>query len=182
MSEYIDPFAEAPVDEAQAVVEESKPEPEPVKKATAKAAPKKAGTVTVDVKPNLLPLDEGKVTITFKGDGQKPWIVIHAKDVEDALSQVSGDNATTLAALMERVQHAGKHFASLSPAASAGSQQRQSAPVAAQQPPAGSPPSPGPGWVYKTGVTKSGPKAGQPWQGWMPPDAEKAAGAKPVWF
>lgn len=163
-----DPFASAPADEAQAApdpqagahdysdgppVEEPfaappAEAPAPAKKAPAKAAAKKpaVGTVSVDVKPNLLPLDEGKVVLTFKGGTgfDAPWIVIHAKDLDDALDHVSGDNASTLATIMERTQIAGKHFAGLAPAKpatgnSGGGQpaQRQAAPQAAQGAPNG---------------------------------------------
>lgn len=191
-----DPFASAPAeDEAQPYGPPENDDSSPFSASPAeapapakKAAPKKAvGTVNLDVKPNLLPLDEGKVVLTFKGGTgfDAPWIVVHAKDVEDALDVVSGENAAKMDELMKRVQIAGKLFGGYAPVsenASAGRPQRQAAPAAAQQPPAGSPPSPGEGWVYKSGVTKSGPKAGQTWQAWMPPQHLKDAGTKPVWF
>jgi hypothetical protein len=183
MSEY-DPFASAPADdEAQAAPVEAPAE-------EAFSAPPAdvptVGAVKVDVKPNLVGLgSDGKVVLTFKGGTgfDAPWIVIHATSLDDAFEQVSGENAVLLAQLMERVQKAGEIFAGLSTGKPAAARpQRQAAPAPAQQPPAGSPPSPGEGWVYKTGVAKSGPKAGQPWQAWMPPQHLKDAGTKPVWF
>lgn len=175
-----DPFASAPAgEEAQATPEPAEPTFEaPPAEAPKKAAPKKAiATATVDVKPNLLPVDEGKVVLTFKGGTgfDAPWIVIHAKDLNDAEEQISGDNAARLARIMERAQVAGQHFAKLGGGRETqAAPQRQAAPAAAQQPPAGSPPSPGEGWVYK-----SGNKNGRSWQGWMPP---RGSDAKPVFF
>ncbi|WP_237072132.1 hypothetical protein [Mycobacterium avium] len=161
-----DPFA-SPPDEAQAEpVEDQTPEdafsappaeeppaptPPPAKKAAAKKAPAKAvATAKVDIQPNVLPIKvdgDGKIVVTFKGGTgfDAPWIVIHATSVEDALNQVSGENATKLAKLMERTQIAGQHFAGLSPKPQGGGngggggqrQQRQSAPQAAQEAPNG---------------------------------------------
>lgn len=170
-----DPFESAPTyEEAQATPESVEPtfEAPPVEE------PKKTvGTVMVDVKPNLLPLDEGKVVLTFKGGTgfDAPWIVIHATSLEDAEEQLSGDNAARLARIMERAQVAGGHFVKLGGGQkSQAAPQRQAAPAAAQQPPAGSPPSPGEGWVYK-----SGNKNGRSWQAWMPP---RGSDEKPVFF
>lgn len=176
-----DPFASAPADEAQVSEATFNPPPAPPEPAPAqdKKAPAKKASVTVDVKPSILPAGEGKVVLTFKGGTgfDAPWIVVHATDLQDAYDQVSGDSAKTLAALMERTQQAGAHFAGLSPAGSkgAGSAQRQPAPQPAQQPPAGSPPSPGPDWTYKSGVSKMG----KTWQAWMPP---RGSNDKPVFF
>jgi len=190
MTEFNDPFASAPADEAQTEIPEPQPEtvfdqpPAEAPEAPApapKKAPAKKAIGTYDK-----PTDEGKVVLTFKGGTgfDAPWIVIHAMSMQDAHDQVTGENGTLLAATMERVQAAGKHFAGMGGGSKSGggAPQRQAAPAAAQQPPAGSPPCPGDGWVYKSGVSKSGPKAGQTWQAWMPPQHLKDAGTKPVWF
>lgn len=176
MTEF-DPFADAPEDEAQSEpTQEPVEAPAPAKKAPAK---KSIGAVSVDVKPNLLPLDEGKVVLTFKGGTgfDAPWIVIHAKDLQDAFDQVSGDNVELLKKLMEHSNSAGKYFTGLGGGKpSQGAPARQAAPAPAQQPPAGSPPCPGDGWVYKSGVGRCN---GKPWQGWMPP---RGSDEKPVFF
>jgi len=194
MSDFVDPFASAPADEAQATPEpeapaetvfdtppaEAPPAPAaPAKKAPAKKAAAKAAPAPVQVG------SDGKVVLTLKGGTgfDAPWIVIHATDLQDAHEQISGENGALLAQIMERTQIAAQHFAKLGGGSSAPAQrpQRQAAPAAAQQPPAGSPAAPGPDWVYKTGVSKSGPNAGQTWQAWMPPQHLKDV-EKPVWF
>ncbi|QBP29249.1 hypothetical protein SEA_PHIGHTER1804_49 [Mycobacterium phage Phighter1804] len=176
-----DPFASAPAtDEAQAAPEPQEsafdaPPPEapkkaPAKKAAAKAAPAKAAAS-----------GEGKVVLTFKGGSgfEAPWIVIHAEDLDDALDQVTNQGAT-LGALMERVQNAGQHFSGMAPAKSGGGNGgggggRSNAPRGAQEPPAGTPPAPGPDWTYKSGTGKNG----KPWSAWMPP---RGSDEKPVWL
>jgi len=184
MTEY-DPFAAAPADEAQAPPENAPSEPvfnappaeSPAKAPAKKAAPKAAKAAAG---PEDTP---GRVTLTFKGgrDFDAPWIVIHAADLEDAYEQVSGVNAAKLAQIMERTQIAGQHFAKLggNDAAAGQRPQRQAAPAQAQQPPAGAPAAPGPDWVFKTGVSKSGRNAGQTWQAWMPPQGSQE---RPVFF
>lgn len=187
-----DPFASAPADdEAQAEQPaeetfaappaEPEPAPAPAKKAPAK---KSAGTLKVDVKPNILPVSEGKVVLTFKGGVgfDAPWIVIHAADLQDAHDQVSGENAVLLAQVMDRTQKAGQHFASQGTSAPSkgnggggNTRQRSSAPRGATEPPAGAPPCPGPGWVFKSGVSK----AGNAWKAWMPP---QGSDEKPLFF
>ncbi|AFU20673.1 hypothetical protein SEA_CHUPACABRA_47 [Mycobacterium phage Chupacabra] len=184
-----DPFASAPTaDEAQAAPEQPQESvfdappaeaPAPAKKAPAKKAAAKATAAPVVAAPS-----EGKVVLTFKGGTgfDAPWIVIHAEDLDDALDQVT-TQGSTLMALMERVQGAGKHFAAQgTPAPSNGggrggnTGQRQNAPRQAAQPPADAPPAPGPDWVYKSGKSARGP-----WQAWMPPQHLKDV-EKPVWF
>ncbi|QHB38079.1 ribonucleoside reductase class II [Mycobacterium phage Noelle] len=178
-----DPFASAPAnDEAQAAPEPQEsafdaPPPEapkkaPAKKAAAKAAPAKAAAAS----------GEGKVVLTFKGGSgfDAPWIVIHAEDLDDALAQVT-NQGDTLGALMTRVQNAGQHFAGMAPAKSGGGNSggggggRSNAPRGAQEPPAGTPPAPGPDWTYKSGTGKNG----KPWSAWMPP---RGSDEKPVWL
>ena len=141
------------------------------------APEKKPAAITVDVKPKLQPLETGgKVVLTFKcGSGyEAPWIVVHADDLDDAYNHVHGEGGSKLSKLMERVYAAGKFFTGL-----AGDSQakpvRESAPSPAKQPPAGSPPCPGEGWAYKSGVNKNG----KPWQAWLPP---RGSDETPVWF
>jgi hypothetical protein len=143
-----DPFEDAPVDE---VVEQPTPKKPPTKKAVAPG--------------------EGKLTLTLKGGAgfDSPWIVIHATDVDDALDQVSGDNAAKLAKLMDATRKAANHFGGSAPAKPA------PAPQAATEAPAGTPEAPGPDWVYKTGVGKNG----KTWRAWMPP---RGSDAEPVWI
>lgn len=171
MSEF-DPFEAAPTDdEAQA---DTTPTPEPESGST-----EPASTITVGVTPKLLPLDDGKVVGTFKGGTgyDAPWIVIHANSLQDYHDQITGDNAALLAKAMEQTQKAGKHFASLGGGGSAPARQTQPGqPQGSVEPPAGSPPCPGPGWVFKSGVGKSN---GKPWKAWMPP---QGSNEKPVFF
>ncbi|OBJ40268.1 hypothetical protein A5630_25290 [Mycolicibacterium mucogenicum] len=180
-----DPFGDDN-DEAQTEVHDAfdAPEPEepepapapkkaPAKKAPAKAAAKPATTTVVNNAGS-----DGKVVLTFKGGSgfDAPWIVIHATDMDDALDQVSGDNAGKLATVMERVQKAGKHFVSLGPAKAAGGSGgnsgggnsgggRSNAPQAAQEAPNGEERFCKHGaMVYKTGISK---KNGKAWKAFM---------------
>lgn len=194
MAEFVDPWADTPADEPQAdptpapAAEEplQSPPPEAPAKAPAKKAPAKAvGTVSVDVKPNLVGFDgEGKLTVTLKGGSgfEAPWIVVHAKDVDDALETFTGENTVKLQTLMDRVQRAAKAFAVDGPQAKTGGggrPARQAAPAAATEPPSYAPAKPGDGWVYKSGVTKSGKNKGNVWEAWMPP---QGSDEDPVWF
>jgi hypothetical protein len=157
-----DPFAAAPLDaELEVVTGDPWLEPTPAPVATPKVA-----------------TGEGKVVLTFKGGTgfDAPWIVIHAADLADAYSQVSGDSAVLLSDLMERVQTAGQHFSSQG---KSGAAPRQAPPAEAASAPPGSPAAPGPDWTFRSGITKSGPKAGQPWKGWMPP---RGSDEKPIFF
>lgn len=106
-----DPFASAP-DEAQPATETAAV-PSPFDNPPAEA-PKEA-PITTTTKTQAAPTGEGKVVLTFKGGTgfDAPWIVIHAEDLQDAFDQVNGENASLLAKTMEKVQSAGKHFASL---------------------------------------------------------------------
>lgn len=172
-----DPFA-SPPDEAQAEPVEDQPQedafaeppaeepPAPVKKAPAKkAAPKKAaanlgtvGTAVVAVKPNVLPVPDTGLSVTFKGGNgfSDPWIVPKYATVAEALVDLGVPEADAKAlapaaawqTLMDRVQAMGKYFASKgSGGGSNGNaggnggggqrQQRQSAPQAAQEAPNG---------------------------------------------
>ncbi|AWY03580.1 hypothetical protein SEA_HOOKMOUNT_49 [Mycobacterium phage Hookmount] len=187
-----DPFAnapettEAPEAEAQEESVFDAPPPEAPKKAPAKKAAAKKAEPSVT---NVIASDEGKVVLTFKGGTgfDAPWIVIHATDLDDALAQVTGENASTLGALFERVQNAGQHFSGLGPkpanggngggsGGGGGGQRRSNAPRQAQEPPADAPPAPGPDWTYKSGKKKNGNGT---WQAWMPP---RGSNEDPVWF
>lgn len=153
-----DPFAPA-ADEAQAEA----PAPAPEK-------PKKAPS-----RPAKTPESDGKVVVTLKGGAgfDDPWIVIHADSVEDANAQLNADLVT----LMDRTQSAAALFRGKAPAKPASSNAAQR--PARQDPPDGAPEKPGDDWVYRTGVTKSGPNAGKTWQAWMPP---QGSDDKPVFF
>ncbi len=133
-------------------------DPAPVKKVAKKVAAKP-------------PSDREGVTVTLKGGAgfDAPWIVIHAADLEDAYEQVSGDNATLLAKLMDRAKAAAKHFTGgeASPA--------RPAPAVASAPPAGAGEPPGPDWTFKSGIGKTG----KPWKAWMPP---RGSDEQPVWI
>lgn len=112
---------------------------------------------------------DGKVVMTFKGGAgyDAPWVVIHAAGLQEAHDFVTGDNASLLADVMTRVQSAGRHFASLSPAASkgAGAPAPSRAPQAAQDAPEWAPDKPFEDFVYKSGIGKNGKQ----WHAWMPP-------------
>ena len=163
----IDPFNDVPVDEdaVEPFTDEA-----PKKEAPNKAAPKKA------VKKPETSGDREGVTVTLKGGAgfDAPWIVIHASDINDAYEQVSGDNASTLAKLMDRVRHAANHFTSLG-----GGAPKQNGGGAPARPgneaPAGVPDAPGPDWTYKTGIGKNG----KAWKAWMPP---RGSAEPPVWL
>ena len=104
---------------------------------------------------------EGKVVLTFKGGTgyDAPWIVIHAADLQDAHDSVTGDNASLLAATMERVQTAGKHFSGMAPTKSSGGSAGGGggAPAAAQSAPGGETRHCAHGeMVFKSGVSKAG--------------------------
>jgi hypothetical protein len=143
-----DPFASAPA-EAQEV---------PVAAAEA--------PVSTPSRPAVATAAEGKITVTLKGGSgfDSPWIVIHAADAADALSQFDGP----LAELMEKVQKAGTHFSGLKPASASGNAApSRSAPQGATEAPAWAPPKPFDDFVYKTGVSA---KNGKVWHAWMPPE------------
>lgn len=157
-----DPFAET-TDEAQSA--------ETVLDTPPAEAPKKRTAKTTEVVPSAS--TESKVVVTLKGGSgfDAPWIVIHAVSVDDAYEQFDGK----LAELMTKVQAAGKHFAGLAPAKSGGERSASAPPRGAVEPPAGTPPAPGPDWQYKTGVGKNG----KTWKAWMPPrDSDES----PVWL
>lgn len=156
----IDPFEDVTVDDAP---EPFTDEPTPKKAAAKKAAPKKVEQSS----------DREGVTVTLKGGAgfDAPWIVIHASDINDAYEQLSGDNASVLAKLMDRTRHAASHFTSL------GGGQAPAAPAArpGQEPPAGVGEAPGPDWTFKSGVGKNG----KTWKAWMPP---RGSSESPVWL
>lgn len=141
----------------------AEPPAEAPKKAPAKKAAPKVDAVTSD----------GKLTVTLKGGAgfDAPWIVIHAADVDDALDTFA--DSAKLAALMEKVQSAGKFFTGLAPAKAAASGGAPARPGA--EAPAGTPEAPGPDWTFKTGIGKNG----KTWKAWMPP---RGSDAQPVWL
>lgn len=159
MTEF-DPFNDVPQDE------------DAVEPFTEKPAPKKAAVKKPAVKKDT---DREGVTVTLKGGAgfDAPWIVIHASDIEDAYEQVSGDGASLLAKLMDRVRHAAAHFTSLGGATTGPSGGAPTRP--GNEPPAGTPEAPGPDWTYKTGVGKNG----KTWKAWMPP---RGSSENPVWL
>lgn len=143
--------------------------------------PKSADSFSVDVKPNLLPIDAGKVVLTFKGGTgfDAPWIVIHATDLQDAYNQTTGENATLLASVMSQVHKAGAHFTSNGPVNTGrggNTGARSNAPQGATEAPSYAPPKPFDDFVYKSGVSK----AGKAWEAWMPP--QKGDTREPKFF
>lgn len=168
MAEVIDPFgaqAAAAPEEAQQQTPPSDPwQPAPVTPA-----------------PVVVGSGEGKVVLTFKRGGlfSDPWVVVHADSLDEALKFVTEDGVKLLD-LFTRVSRAADSFhgeGEWLPAPA----QRQAAPAAALGAPAGAPAAPGPDWVYKTGITKSGRNAGKQWHGWMPPQGSDDS-VKPVFF
>jgi len=133
-----------------------------------------------------IPATEGKVVVTLKGGAgyDAPWVVIHAATIEEALAVFSGDSADQLNELLKRSQRAAEAYAEYNSkprAAFVGltgtaSAPRAAAPAEAQSAPAGSPPAPGPGWTFKSGVSKAN---GKPWKGWMPP---RGSDERPIFF
>ena len=166
---YEDPFNAAPADNTPA------PEPTP---APVAQAPTSVVNAPVAVSNN------GDLPVTFKGDGTfaSPWIVPKYASVGDALIDLGEDPAFVATqsqaqlwfALFKRVTLMGQEYGKLGggtpPAPQQGGGQQQSrAPQGAASPPAWFPPAPFPDFVYKTGTTKAGRNAGQPWHAWMPP-------------
>jgi len=62
----------------------------------------------------VVPSSEGKVTVTLKGGVgfNAPWVVIHGKDVGDALDQINDPQITDL---LTRAQKASAYFADQAP-------------------------------------------------------------------
>lgn len=144
-----DPFAAAPAaDEAQTTETNTTTQEAPI-----------SNNTTV-IKSAASADTEREVVLTFKGGTgfDAPWIVIHAADLQDAHDQVSGDNATLLAQVMERTQSASKHFASMgSPAQNSAPRGGGGAPAAAQSAPGGESRQCAHGdMVFKSGVSKAG--------------------------
>ena len=123
--------------------------------------------------------NDGKFVITLKGGSgfDAPWFVAHLDtlaDVEAAL------NDPTLKRILDKLQVIAPIFAAASKSVGgAGSAPRRPAPQGATTPPAGAPAAPGPDWTYRSGTVKSGPKQGQVWHGWMPP---QGSNDKPLFF
>lgn len=148
------------------------PEPEPA----ASSLPATDKPATTVARPSL---DEGKVVVTLKGGPgfEAPWIVIHAGSPAEADALLN----TEMLELMGKVQRAAETFRGSAPVSSGAPapNTRPSQPAQSTQAPAGAPESPGPGWEFKTGVTKAGRNAGKPWKAWMPP---RGSSESPVFF
>jgi hypothetical protein len=122
--------------------------------------------------------DDSKIVLTFKeGTGfDSSWIVVHAGSVSEADALLD----QSFADLMAKTKKVASHFRG-GGAPSGGGRPASSAPAGATEPPPGSPASPGEGWVYRSGVTKSGRNAGKVWHGWMPPQGSPDH-IKPLFF
>lgn len=125
----------------------------------------------------VVPAPEGKVTVTLKGGVgfNAPWVVIHGKDVGDALDQINDPQITDL---LERAQKASKYFADKAetPTPTQGSQggsQTQSGQPAASVAGSGTvktcPHGP---MALKSGVSASG----KAWSGWFCPTPKDTPG------
>lgn len=141
---FEDPFDNAPLDA------------EPTEEAQQPAVKAKA----VKAKPAVAAESDGKVVLTFKGgrDFDSPWIVIHANGLPEAHDFVVGENAALLAAVMDRVKVASKHFVGqpAAPAVQSGGQQTGAAPQASQEAPGGEKRFCNHGeMVFKSGVAKA---------------------------
>jgi hypothetical protein len=162
-----DPFEDAPDEEATRYGNAPNPTDTPVP--AKKTASKKLATVKKEeVQPVADNTNNEGITLTFKGGAgfDAPWVVVHARDLEDAYETASDP---LLGKLFEKVAETSQEFTALAPAKSAAAPQRPGAPT----PPPGAP---GPDWTYKEGVGKTG----KPWKAWMPPRDQP--GLSPVWL
>jgi len=178
----VDPFASIFADEAQTAPVEA---PDNPVSADAVAVKKAVGTVSVDVKPVIQSAElSSKVTLTFKGGSayDAPWIVVHANDLDDALKQVTLDNAVTLSTLMTQVQKAGAHFVSQAPTKAPSNNINVAAPAAQSpsSPPHGAVSAPGGEsrqcrhgeMTFRSGVSA---KNGKVWKAFMCPTPQGTA-------
>lgn len=135
-----DPFADAPAEEA------------PVAEAPKTAAPAVAQT------------GEGKIVMTFKeGAGfDTTWNVVHANNVDEALSLLSDEKFKELLDRQKKVASYFRGGSSAVPAAPAANGR----PAGATEAPSWAPPKPYDDFVYKTGFSQ---KTGKTWHAWMPP-------------
>jgi hypothetical protein len=139
---------------------------------------------TVNTAPPAVVSSEGKIVMTFKeGEGfSATWNVVHADSVADAKAILADPEFKEL---LQWQKDAATFFRGGAAPSGGGNRgggsQRQSAPAGAAQPPAGAPAAPGPDWVYKTGIAKSGRNAGKQWHAWMPPQHLKDS-EDPLWF
>lgn len=154
-------------------------EDDPFAPKTAEPAPEKEGVLT-EVKTGRVSkaTSDGKLVTTLKGGSSftDPWIVLHAESLEETEEFFSKANANRLAALMERVQNAGKHFVTLgggpAPATSAPAQARSAVPAEAQSAPDGDSRQCRHGEMqYKTGS-----KNGRTWKGFFCPTPKDTPG------
>lgn len=204
MSAPVDPWASAPTnDEAQ---QQYAPPPAPPAQQYAPPAPEQQyapppaapaappapqyappAPAAPAAAPGVYADADGKFVLTFKGGSgfEAPWLVAHLGSLDEAHDLLRNPaNAAKLREVLESAQGVATVFQGLATGAgssgqSHGAPARQPAPPAAQAPPANAPACPGPGWQYKTGVTKTGRNAGNSWQAWMPP---KGSNESPVFF
>lgn len=134
--------------------------------------------------PAVVPQADGKVVVTLKGGTayDAPWIVIHAANVGDALTQLQDQY---LKNLIDRTAEVGQYFAGLNkPAQVAPQQQASSAPQdhsstpPQQQAPSGEQKFCAHGEMqYKTGVSK----AGKTYKGFFCSSQDRNAQCSPQW-
>jgi hypothetical protein len=165
---YPDPFAGQPADEAQPTPAAAPSDP--WANQTAVQAPVSPHTPTA-----------GDASLTLKGGGYDgPWLVLHdtLENIDDILN---GERSAVLKRVLDRAQLVATAFQASAPGVTTSGSahkpaQRQSAPAAAQQPPANAPACPAPGWVYRSGMKKDGSGT---YQAWFPPRGDSS---KPLFF
>lgn len=120
-----------------------------------------------------------EISITVKGSGgfDEPWVVLRGTPAEVHAFTGTAQYKEILDRTYSQIGPAYKGAGTTNTGNSGGNtQQRQSAPRGAQEPPPGTAPAPGPGWVYRTGKKKNGQGT---WEAWMPP---QGSDEKPVWL
>jgi hypothetical protein len=142
---------------------------------------KAVGTMTVDVKPNILTGElEPAITTTYKGGTgfDAPWVVTRASSVKEADALLDQEFADYLA----KVQRVAKHFVgsapvsqNVSPSQGGSAPARSNAPQGATEAPSWAPPKPHDDFVYKTNISA---KTGKVWHAWMPPTKDDQRPAK----
>lgn len=136
-------------------------------------------TNTTENKENIM--SEGKIVITEKaGAGyDAPWIVTHASSAAEGYEILNSEEYKQLMEITtQRAAEFAKLMPSKAPAARSGSQAPQGKPQGASQAPGGA--TPPEGYVFKSGIAKSGKNVGQPWQAFMPID--RNAGLPTIWL
>lgn len=122
------------------------------------------------------PESQSKIVSTLKGGAgfEAPWIVVHSDSAQEALDTL---NDPAMKELMEQVKKAGKYFSTGAAPASAPTRGGGQPAGATQAPNNIEPPE---GYVYKTGITKSGKNAGKPWYAFM--GANREDNLDPIWL